>query len=198
MAKKEKVTVRFHAEANPRDGDSFAMKIRLNNLRRDAYMSRVPEFSERNIVAIFPFKAADNSWGCAFQFDVQGRIRLETMSNQARGSALVVFVGTKSGQHQVVDMIIDTTVSDGIITIPRGLTELEVAVLRQQFPIMGAEKKGKKPPKKEEPGAGQTPPPRLPDQPHVDGNPYAEPPSSSNRGKPSRKTPEPALPRVAD
>jgi hypothetical protein len=201
MAKKPKVTVRFHAEANPRDGESFARPIKLKNLRRDAFMSRVPEFSERNIVAVFPFRAADNTWGCAFQFDIQGRIRLETMSNQARGSALVVFIGTKNGQHQVIDMLIDTTVSDGIITVPRGITDGEALILRQQFPIMGQEKKKKAPPKKEEPGDGdfdrrrsQPPPPSS--EPPAGVNPYAEPPTAP--AKPGRKSPEPALPRVAD
>lgn len=150
MSKKPKVTVRFHTEANPRDSGSFAMPVRLAYAQRDAVLSRVPELSERQVVSIFPFKTADDSWGCTFKFNEQGRIRLETMSNQQRGSALVVFVATKAGQHQVVDMVVDQPVTTGMITVPRGLTDMEIQVMRQQFKIMGQNKKEKPSKKKDE------------------------------------------------
>ena len=34
-------------------------------------------------------------------------------------------------------MIIDRVVTDGVITIPRGLTDIEVTLLRKEFKIMG-------------------------------------------------------------
>ena len=44
-------------------------------------------------------------------------------------------------------MIIDRIVSDGVISVPRGITELEMLVLRDQFKVLGADKP--KPVKKE-------------------------------------------------
>lgn len=194
---KPKVTVRFHTETNARDGSTFAMPIKLQYQQRDTFLKRVPDFSERNIRSIFPFRNADNTWGCAFKLDEQGRIRLETMSSEAQGSALVVFIGTKAGQHQVIDMRIDRPVTDGIIMVPRGMTELEVTVLKEQFVVMGEEKKKKT--KKEEDPTQSTTEPGVPPSRSLPAPGQSEPPPSRKpAGKPARSLPEPALPRVAD
>ncbi len=178
MSQKVKVTVRFHTETNKQDGDTFAMPVHLQYQNRDAHLDRVPAFSEKQIQTILPFRATDGSWGCAFQLNDSGRIRLETLSSESRGTSLVVFIGTKTGQHQVVDMIIDRIVSNGTISIPRGITDIEMLVLRQQFKVPG---EGKPMPVKKEtkedvtdwrinrergatpPPRKETPPPRLPD-----------------------------------
>jgi hypothetical protein len=151
-SQKPSVTVRFHSEANPNDGTSFAMPAKLQYQRRDVHLNRVPALSERQIRKIYPFPAEDGSWGCVFQFDEQGRIRLETMSSAQQHTALVLFVGTKQGQHQVIDMLIDRPVTTGTFTVPRGLTEIEVKVMKTQFPVIGEEKvkKQKKPEKKDD------------------------------------------------
>ena len=147
MSQKPKVTIRFHTEANKQDGGTFSMPVHLQYQQRDTHIERIPALSEKQIQTIFPFRATDGSWGCAFQFNESGRIRLETMSSESRGTSLVVFIGTKTGQHQVADMIIDRIVNDGVISVPRGITDIEMLVLRQQFKILGAEKP--KPEKKE-------------------------------------------------
>lgn len=147
MSQKVKVTVRFHTETNKQDGESFAMPVHLQYQNRDTHLSRIPAFSEKQLKAIFPFRATDGSWGCSFQLNESGRIRLETMSSESRGTSLVVFIGTKTGQHQIADMIIDRIVSDGLITVPRGITDIEMIVLRQQFAVIGEDKA--KPEKKE-------------------------------------------------
>jgi hypothetical protein len=143
MSQKPKVSVRFHPEVNPNDGTSFAMPVKLQNLRRDAHLSRVPAVNEKQIKAIYPFPADDGTWGCHFQLDLQGKLRLETMSTEQLNTALVLFVSTKLGQHQVIDLLIDRPVRSGTITIPRGLTSAEVVVMKTQFPVLG-EQKGKK------------------------------------------------------
>ena len=192
MSKKPAITVRFHTETNGSDGDSFAMPVKLLYQRRAAYVGRVPAFSEQQVVAIYPFAAGDGTWGCFFKLNDQGRIRLETMSSESNGRALVVFIGTKGGQHQVVDMIIDRPVSDGVISVPRGLTDLEVAVLRKEFKVLGAEKEKKsKEPEKKDDVTDWT----------IDRNrgernskPVPTPPPQAKR----RGSPEPDLPRLAD
>ena len=139
MSKKPAVTVRFYAEANPRDGDAFSKKVTLHNPEREAYIEKVPSVSERSIKAMYPFQAADGTWGAAFKLDNKGRIDLELLSGGRRGSSMVIFVVTDKGIHQVVDVLIDRKVRDGVITIPRGLTELEVAALTKEYGALTAE-----------------------------------------------------------
>jgi len=141
MARKPSVTVRFFAEANARDGASFSSPIKLHFPEREAHIEKMPAINERNIRAMYPFQAADGSWGASFQLDEKGRIDLEVVSTERRGSSMVVFVGTKNGVHQVIDMLIDKPVRDGIITIPRGMTEMEIGALTKEFPQMGQKKK---------------------------------------------------------
>ena len=189
MSSKPKVTVRFHAETNRNDTNSFSTPVRLAYAQRDAHLNRVPEFSERNILAIFPWKTADGTWGCAFKLNGSGRIRLETISSDNRGGAIVAFIGTKKGMHQVIDMVIDRPISDGIVSIPRGITDIEMLVLKGQFKILG-EEKGKKPEAK----------PQDPTEWRMDRNRETPPklPPVPEKPKGKRPAPEPDLPRLAD
>lgn len=137
MAKKPKITIRIHSEANKNDSDTFSIPINLVYQRREAYLSKVADISEKMIERILPFPARDGTWGCVLKLNPQGRIRLETMSGQIRGSALVIFVSTEQGNHQVADMLIDRIVTDGILTVPRGLSEFEIALMTEKFKILG-------------------------------------------------------------
>ncbi|MCE9610439.1 MAG: hypothetical protein K8R23_09625 [Chthoniobacter sp.] len=136
MARKQVITVRFYAEANARDGEPFSKPVKFQNPPREAFIERVPSINERSIKSMYPFPAADGTWGAAFLLDNKGRIDLEVLSTEKRGSSLVVFVVTKTGVHQVIDMLIDKPVRDGIISIPRGLTELEIQTLSKEYPVM--------------------------------------------------------------
>lgn len=193
MSSKPPITVRFHSEANANDGDAFATPVNLIYQKRQVYLSRVADISEKHISKILPFPARDGSWGCVFKLNPQGRLRLETMSGEIRGSTLVVFIATKSGQHQVADMVIDRPVTDGIISIPRGLTTLEIVALKKEFKTIGEEEK-----------KGWRDRPRLktelpggPGKPAPDRSSVNEPITSA---MPSRRrgSAEPDLPRLAD
>ena len=139
MAKKPSVTVRFYAEANARDGEPFSKPITLHNPERQAYIERVPSVSEQSIKAMYPFQVTDGSWGACFKLDNKGRLDLEAVSGERKGSSMVIFVVTPKGIHQVVDVVIDRKVRDGVITIPRGLTELEIAALKKEYGAMTAQ-----------------------------------------------------------
>ena len=144
FVKKKAITVRFHIEANERDGQPFAMPVKFHNPPRDGFMTQIPAISERNISAIFAFPAPDGTLGCAFKLDNFGRTALEEMSLSNRGSSVVAFVGTKTGTHQVIDMVVDKVIRDGIISIPSGLTQLEIIALEKEFKVMGQTVKKKK------------------------------------------------------
>jgi hypothetical protein len=194
MSQKSDVSVRFHTEANPNDSEAFSIPVTLVNQRKQVYVSRTPDFSEKQIDKILPYQARDGSWGCVFKLNPQGRIRLETMSGEIRGSALVVFISTKAGRRQVSDLIIDRPVSDGIITIPRGFTAFEIEALKKQFKTVGEKEKhhGEKPRGKTE---------ELPGGPgeHPQNNrPSVLEPLSTTMPSRGRGTSEPDLPRLSD
>ena len=71
--------------------------------------------------------------------DNDGRLNLEVVSTERRGTFLVGFLGTKKGSHRVTDILIDRTVADGVITMPKGLTDMEIAVLTKQFKVLGGQ-----------------------------------------------------------
>ena len=141
FARKEDFIVRFYAETTQQDTERFASPVELKYPPRSTFVARVPFVSERDVKGVFPFSTPDGSWGCSFQLDPSGRLRLYTTSTENRGRSIVVFVGTKRGTHQVIDMIIDRPISDGIITIQRGLTIMEIKALQDHFPIVGHGKK---------------------------------------------------------
>lgn len=137
MTKKTPIAIRMHTEADKNDSDSFSVPVNLIYQHRQAYLSKVADISEKMVEKILPFRASDGTWGCVLKLIPSGRIRLETMSANLRGSALVIFVITETSRHQVADMIIDRIVTDGIITIPRGLKDFEIELLKKQFKILG-------------------------------------------------------------
>ncbi len=136
------ITVRFFAEANQQDTERFAAPAHLQYpTPHSAFIERIPTVSERDIVSIYPFPAADGTWGCAFKLEESGKLHLYVLSTERKGSSLVVFVQTKLYVRQVIDMVIDKPNDDGIISIPRGFTQPEIAMLSKQFRVMGSKKK---------------------------------------------------------
>ena len=200
MSSKPKVSIRFYTEVNSQVGSTFAMQAHLENMKRDVYLNRVPEFSDLQIKAIYPFPASDGTWGCAFQLSEQGRIRLETLSTESRGTALVVVIGTKKGQHQVTDMLIDRPVTDGVITVPKGITDIELAVMRKQFKVLGEEKEK---PVKEKKDDGtdwgiDRSRPVAPTTPPIRQRTFRETPPTQPDPTLKRRASELDLPRLAD
>lgn len=135
--KRPEVTVRFFTETNPQDTNAFATPVTLRYPPRQVYIDKIAAISERDIVGIYPFPAADGTMGCAFKLDEHGRIGLDTLSVEKRGTSLVAVVNGR----QVIDMQIDRRVSDGFVTIPNGLTPLEIAMLQKKYKVIGGGKK---------------------------------------------------------
>jgi hypothetical protein len=144
MGSKPPVAIRFYVEANRQDTETFASPVHFENPPRDGFIEKIPVINERMIRAIYPFQAANGTWGCSFKLDEDGRISLDAFSASRRGSSVVAMLSTQKHTRKVIDMMIDKEISDGVITIPYGLTELEVAVLSQEFPVLGQSKKKKK------------------------------------------------------
>lgn len=144
FARKAKLNVRFHVEATNDVGGSFTNKAKFVNPAREAFVESIPFVSERDIVAIHPVVNSDSSLGCVFKLDTSGALRLRTVSTERRGASMVGYISTKGGTHQLVDLPIDKPIVDGMIYIPRGISNGEMDVLKKQFPLIQA------PPKKAE------------------------------------------------
>jgi hypothetical protein len=140
-AKKPKLAVRFYVEATGEAGGQFTFPAKFTNPPREGHIEAIPIASERNIEAIYPVENPDGTLGCAFLLDQSGRLALETTSKDRRGASMLVMVQTKKGTHQVIDMVIDKAINDGIIYVPRGISPGEMVFLRQSYRVMGQPKK---------------------------------------------------------
>jgi hypothetical protein len=140
MAKKKPtLSIRFYTQTSQNDSDSFAVQVTLLN-GQQAYIDQVAVISEHDILGIYPFPVADGSGGCALQLDAHGTMQLDTVSSSKKGTLLVVAI---DGQ-QVADILIDQRVSDGIVTIPSGITTDEMKEMLKQFPVIGGKHNKKK------------------------------------------------------
>ena len=138
--KKDDVTVRFHLQANEHDGAPFVMKLPGGGTTGPAYIKKVPEISEHDIAAVYPFPAEDGTLGCAFKLTEHGKIVIDSMSVENRGKVLVSIVNLRV----VSAVLIDRRVSDGVLMISKGLTEAEIAKITKKYNVIGETKKRKK------------------------------------------------------
>jgi len=130
--KKLDLSVRFYTQAAKIDSESFAVPVTLLN-GTQTYVDVISAISEHDIVAIYPFPVADGSGGCAFKLDDHGTISLDTLSVAKKGTLLIATINGR----QVSDILIDQRVSDGIVTIPNGITTDEMKQLLKRYPVLG-------------------------------------------------------------
>lgn len=131
--KKDEITIRFHLQANEQDGAPFITAVQTTAAGAPAYVKKIPEINENDITAIYPFAAADGTMGCAYQLDPHGRMSLDTVSVENRGRVFVIFVNGRL----VSAMLIDKRISDGVITIPAGLTNEEIDKMLLKYRVIG-------------------------------------------------------------
>ena len=138
-ASKPPISLRFHTEAASNSGEEFTLNVALPDSTRKICVSRVAAISENDVAAIFPFPADDGTQGCAFKLDEHGRIGLDTLSQESRGTLLLGFLNTRL----VTAVVIDRHVTSGVLYVARGLTPEEIVLLSNHFPVLGADKKKK-------------------------------------------------------
>jgi hypothetical protein len=133
------LSIRFYTESNQGDTDSFAVPVMLLSGQK-AYVDQIANISERDITSVYPFAVADGSGGCSFKLDSHGSMSLDSLSVEKKGSILIAVVNGR----QVADLMIDKRITDGIVTIPAGLTTAEMKLILKKFPIIGGKKAEKK------------------------------------------------------
>jgi hypothetical protein len=138
VAKQRHCTFRVHAQANSRDTDVFATSRRSQVSGKEIAIEKMPWISERDVSAFFPYPAQDGTYGALIQLDEHGRVVLDTLSIERRGSFLYVFINGRF----ITDLQIDKRVSDGKIYIPSGfLTAADIDLMKKDWRLIGQKKK---------------------------------------------------------
>jgi|694.fasta_scaffold39361_7 preprotein translocase subunit SecD len=140
-AKKPSVDLRIHTEGLAAEAPTFAFPAKLMN-GNETYLARMPLLTQREIKAIYPFAAADGSQGVYLKLDSHGSGLLQQYSMERSGRPLVVFLNSR----QISNLVVDRPINDGIVCLPRGLTEDDINLLSSFFPVLGqegAKKKGR-------------------------------------------------------
>jgi hypothetical protein len=143
MGKKQTgAIIRFYTQTSSQDTDSFATQVTLLN-GQPTYIDQVANISERDIVAVYPFATPDGTGGCTFKLDAHGTIALDTLSLTKRGTQLIETINGR----QIFDVLIDQHITDGVVSIPNGITTDEMKQILKKFPVWGNPKQ--KPKKKD-------------------------------------------------
>lgn len=144
--KKEALSLRIHGEGGAEEGEKFTVPVVLMDGRRTA-LSIMPLLTEHDVKSVYPFKAPDGSYGAYLRLDTHGANLLTQYSIERMGRNNVLAVMLNG--RQVIDVLVDKPVRDGIFCIPAGMTMIEEARLVNFFPITGQEKSSSQKKKKQ-------------------------------------------------
>src|SRR5207244_6374529 len=107
---------RVHAKANSQSTAIFTTFVHAQVSGKDVAIEKIPRISEQDVIAFYPYAAANGTYGVLFQLDEHGRIALDALSIERRGSLLFVFINSRP----ITELAIDRRVSDGTIYIAFG------------------------------------------------------------------------------
>jgi len=139
VAKQRHCTFRLHAQANAKDTEVFATSVHAQLSGKEVAIEKVPRVSENDVIAFYPYTAANGTYGALFQLDDHGRVALDTLSIERRGSLLFVFINGRP----ITELEIDKRVSDGKIYIPSGLTSADIELMKKDWRMIGQRKRQK-------------------------------------------------------
>jgi len=130
------ISIRLHAEGNPREGEAFVVPVTLISPPKQTVIRKVPIVTERDIVAFYPFAAADGTIGCYFKLDADGTNKLMQHTIEYRDTLVVAMINGRVA----CAMMVGQKMTDGIMPFPSGILPREIAELQTRYPIMGKEK----------------------------------------------------------
>jgi hypothetical protein len=121
-------TFRVHAEANENNGPTFSTKLPL--FGRTVTIEKSPALSENDVIGVRTYRAADGTNGALFELNEHGKLVLDSLSIERRGSTLFVFVNGRP----ITQLQIDRRVSDGKVYVASGLTANDIELLKKDWP----------------------------------------------------------------
>jgi len=138
-AKKPVIDLRIHAQGSEAEAPTFAIPATLLN-GQPVFLQRMALITQSEVDAIYPFAAADGSQGVYLKLGPHGSRLLQQHTSTKKGEFLVVMLNGR----MVSNLLIDRPIDDGILSIPRGLSPDDIAVMETVFPVVGQEGKKKK------------------------------------------------------
>ena len=135
-AKKPALDLRIHTEGIAAEAPTFAFPANLLD-GREVYLARMPLITQREVRSVYPFAAKDGSQGVYLKLDSHGTGLLQQHTMVKQGGLLVVLLNGK----QISNLLVDRPVTDGIVCIPDGLGDEEIAILTAALPVIGEEGK---------------------------------------------------------
>ena len=129
MSRKTQFTISFHLQAT---GDEPPkMRVPMTIEGREMYFRLIPEISHENISGFYPFPSEDGtSKGLAIRLDAHGRNQLDILSHAEDGQYLVAVVNGKPVDY----MVLDKWVTDGVITIWKGVPDDVIKWMEKKYP----------------------------------------------------------------
>lgn len=127
--------LRIHGLGNASEAPTFAFPASLLD-GTPVFLQRMPLITQREIRSVYPFQAADGTLGIYLQLDNHGSRLLQQHTMSRRGDRLVVLLNGR----QISNLLVDQPISDGIISIPRGLSPDDIEFLTTVFPVVGEER----------------------------------------------------------
>ena len=137
IAKERHCIFRVHAQGNPQDTAVFSTSVRAQVSGKDVAIEKIPRISEQDVIGFYPCPAANGTYGALFQLDEHGRIALDTLSIERRGSLLFVIINGRP----ITELEIDKRVSDGKIYIASGLTAADITLMKKDWRLLGQRKR---------------------------------------------------------
>ena len=104
---------------------------------KNVAIEKIPRISEQNVIAFYPYPAANGTYGALFQLDELGRIALDSLSIERRSSSLFVFINGRL----ITELEIDKRVADGKIYVPSGLTAADIDLMKKDWRMIGQRKR---------------------------------------------------------
>lgn len=136
-ARKPNCTLRAHVEGNANDSDVFSSQLHSPATGKKITIEKVATISEADVAAFRPYAATDGTYGVLFLLNEHGKLALDTLSIDRRGTFLYLFVNGRPA----AELKIDRRVSDGKLYVASGLTSADIELMKKDWPLIGARKK---------------------------------------------------------
>ena len=136
-AGKRHCTLRLHVEGNANDGSVFSTQLKSQYTGKEVVIQKIASISENDVVAFYPLPATDGTFGALLQLDEHGKLALDTLSIEKRGTGLFVFVNGRP----LTEFQIDRRISDGKIYIASGLTAADIEAMKKDWRVIGQRRK---------------------------------------------------------
>ena len=134
--KAAEISIRLHAEGNPKEGETFVTPVMLLNPPKRTVVRKVPIITERDVDAFYPFTAADGTIGAYLRLDADGTNKLMQHTVEFRDTLVVAMINGRVAAA----MMVNQKVSDGVLLIPSGFAPKEIAQMQVKYPTIGKEK----------------------------------------------------------